>query len=313
MLCPQTGRVYPNESSEAESENASESINNNPHLSFLPSSPPPFHPPTSSSHELLYRRSRFIFLCQPCISGGYGYRHSSGMPPSLPLSLLVFMKTFPQSQLAKVIYYPSHQNQSGTHCVTRRNSYAQPCNPPTPTSATATFHWEWDDATRYRGQNITPYVPPAPLYNCDIDDEMQDEQAVEELLNAHTPNQTHSVTPPHRQQLSLFRPTTTQHQQHQSSFSSAFSPPPPPPLGSPTMYDAAAPAPSASSHFVNTDPFYLAAVQSSSSPSIAPPSFFAQAARPAPNSPFNLNLTAQQGHHAQLEPRTVLVGAGQSR
>jgi hypothetical protein len=224
------------------------------------------------------------------------------------------MQTFPQSQLAKVIYYPSHQNQSGTHCVTRRNSYAQPCNPPTPTSATATFHWEWDDATRYRGQNTTPYVPPAPLYSCDIDDEMQDEQAVEELLNAHTPNQTHSVTPPHRQQLSLFRPTTTQHQQHQSSFSSAFSPPPPPPpLGSPTMYDAAAPAPSASSHFVNTDPFYLAAVQSSSSPSIAPPSFFAQAARPAPNSPFNLNLSAQQGHHAQLEPRTVLVGAGQSR
>jgi hypothetical protein len=141
---------------------------------------------------------------------------------------------------------------------------------------------------------------------------MQDEQAVEELLNAHIPNQFHSVTPPHRQQqLSKFRPTTVQ-QQHQPPFSAALSPPP---LGSPTLYDAA-PAQSASSHFVNTDPFYLAAVQSSSSSltPIAPPSFFAQAARPAPNSPFNLNLSAQQGHHAlELESRTVLVGAGQSR
>ena len=210
-----------------------------------------------------------------------------------------------------MIYYPSHQTQSGAHCVTRRNSYAQPCNPPTPTSATATFHWEWDEATRYRGQSTTPYVPPAPLYNCDIDDEMQDEQAVEELLlNAHTPNQIHSVTPPHRQQLSKLRPPTTQQQQHQSPFSAAFSPPPPP-FGSPTTYDAATPAQSASSHFVNTDPFYLAAAQSSSSPSIAPPSFFA---RPASNSPFNLNMSAQQGHHSlEVEPRTVLVGAGQSR
>jgi hypothetical protein len=217
-----------------------------------------------------------------------------------------------QSQLAKVIYYPS-QSQSGVHCVSRRNSYAQPCNTPTPTSATATFHWEWDDATRYRGQNPTPYVAPAPLRSCDIDDEMEDEQAVEELLNAHTPNQIHSVTPPHRQQLPKFRPTTAQQQQqyqHQPPFSAALSPP----LGSPTLYDAT-PAPSASSHFVNTDPFYLDAVQSSAySSSLAPPSFFAQAARPAPNSPFNLNLSAQQGHHAlELESRTVLVGAGQSR
>jgi hypothetical protein len=92
---------------------------------------------------------------------------------------------------------------------------------------------------------------------------------------------------------------------------------PPPLLGSPTLYDAT-PAQSASSLFVNTDPFYLAAVQSSSSSSsfapTAPPSFFAQAAHPAANSPFNLNLSGQQGHHAlELESRTVLVGAGQSR
>jgi len=210
-----------------------------------------------------------------------------------------------QSQLANVIYYPS-QAQSGAHCVTRRNSYAQPCNPPTPTSATANFHWDWDDATRYRGQNHTPYVAPAPvpLRSCDIDDEMEDEQAVEELLNVHTPNQVHSVTAQHRQ-LSKFRPMTAQQQQQQ--FSTAFSPPPP--LGSPTLYDAT-PAQSASSLFVNTDPFYLAAVQSST----APPSFFAQAAHPAANSPFNLNLSGQQGHHAlELEPRTVLVGAGQGR
>jgi len=142
-----------------------------------------------------------------------------------------------------------------------------------------------------------------------MDDEMEDEQAVEELLNAHIPNQIHSVTPQHRQQLSKFRPTTTQQQQQQQQqqqFSTALSPPP---LGSPTLYDATA-AQSASSLFVNTDPFYLAAVQSST----APPSFFAQAARPAANSPFNLNLSGQQGHHAlELEARTVLVGAGQSR
>jgi hypothetical protein len=209
-----------------------------------------------------------------------------------------------------VIYYPT-QGQPGAHCVTRRNSYAQPCNnPPTPTSATTNFHWDWDDATRYRGQNLTPYVAPAPVppRSCDIDDEMEDEQVVEELLNAHIPNQIHSVMPQHRQQLSKFRPTTTQQQQQQQQqFSTALSPPPP--LGSPTLYDATAPQ-SASSLFVNTDPFYLAAVQSST----APPSFFAQAARPAANSPFNLNLSGQQGHHAlELEARTVLVGAGQGR
>lgn len=213
-----------------------------------------------------------------------------------------------------MIYYPS-QAQPGAHCVTRRNSYAQPCNPPTPTSATTNFHWDWDDAARYIGQNSAPYVAPtpAPLRSCDIDAEMEDEQAVEELLNAHTPNQMLSVTPQHRQQPSKFRPTTAQ-QQQQQQFSTALSPPPP--LGSPTLYDAA-PAQSASSIFVNTDPFYLAAVQSSSSSSLAPtapPSFFAQAARPAPNSPFNLNLAAQQGHHTlELESRTVLVGAGQGR
>jgi len=152
------------------------------------------------------------------------------------------------------------------------------------------------------------------MRSCDTDDEMEDEQTVEDLLNVHTPNQMHSVTPQHRQQLSKFRPTTAQQQQQQQQFSTALSPPPP--LGSPTLYDAT-PAQSASSLFVNTDPFYLAAVQSSSSSSFAPtapPSFFAQAARPASNSPFNLNLSGQQGHHAlELESRTVLVGAGQSR
>jgi hypothetical protein len=155
--------------------------------------------------------------------------------------------------------------------------------------------------------------------NGDVDDEMEDEQMVEELLNAHTPNQLQSVTPPHRQQQQQqqqqpqkFRPPTV-HQQHQQSFSPALSPPS---LGSPMqmMYDAT-PVQSATSHFTNTDPFYLAALQTSSSSSSpfapAPPSFFAQAARPAPNSPFNL---AQQGHHTlELESRTVLVGAGQSR
>jgi len=234
-------------------------------------------------------------------------------------------KTPFQSQLANVIYYPS-QGQPGVHCVTRRNSLAQPCNPPTPTSATATFHFEWDDAARYRGQNYTPsYVPSAPpVRNCDVDDEMDDEQ-VEDLLNAHTPNQLQSVTPPHRQQQQqqsqkLRPPTVHQqqhhHHQHQQSFSPTLSPPP---LGSPTMqmmYDAT-PVQSATSHFANTDPFYLAALQASSPSSSSspfaptPPSFFAQAARPAPNSPFNL---AQQGHHTlELESRTVLVGAGQSR
>lgn len=218
-----------------------------------------------------------------------------------------------QSQLANVIYYPSQGQSGGAHCVTRRNSYAQPCNPPTPTSATANFHWDWDDAARYRGQNTTVAPVPAPLRLCDTDDEMEDEQIVEELLNAHTPNQMHSVMPQHRQQLSKFRPTAAQQQQQQQQqqFSTALSPPPQ--LSSPTLYDAT-PAQPASSLFVNTDPFYLAAVQSSSSsssfPPVAPPSFFAQ----APNSPFNLNLTGQQGHHAlELESRTVLVGAGQSR
>ena len=237
-----------------------------------------------------------MYLKRPWISPPFRY--------SAPLYLSIHTnQQTPQSQLAKVIYYPS-QAQPGAHCVTRRNSYAQPCNPPTPTSATANFHWDWDDAARYRGQTPTPYLPPAPLRSCDTDDEMEDEQTVEELLNTHTPNQIHSMAPPHRQQLSKFRPPTAQQQQQ---FSTALSPPPP--LGSSTMYDAA-PAQSASSLFVNTDPFYLAAVQSST----APPSFFAQAARPAPNSPFNLNLSGQQGHHAlELESRAVLVGAGQGR
>ena len=295
--------------------NASESINPTP-LSFLPSSPSPLHPPPQSPlqifHERFHRRSRLIVLCQPCISGGHGYRHSSGNLLLNPSLFLYSCQQMSQSQLANVIYYPS-QGQPGAHCVTRRNSYAQPCNPPTPTSATANFHWDWDEAARYRAQNATPYVTPAPLRSCDTDAEMEDEQAVEELLNAHTPN--HAVAPPHRQQLSKFRPITAQQQQQQQQqqqFSTALSSLPP--LGSPTLYDAT-PAQSA---FVNTDPFYLAAVQSSSSSSslapTAPPSFFAQAARPAPNSPFNLNLSGQQSHHAlELESRTVLVGAGQSR
>jgi hypothetical protein len=137
-----------------------------------------------------------------------------------------------------------------------------------------------------------------------VDDEMEDEQAVEDLLSVHTPNHQFQ-----RQQPSKFRPSMGQ-QQHQS-FSSALSPP----LGSPmsALYDATSAAPaSSSSHFANTDPFYLAAVQTP--PSSTAPSFFAQAARPAPNSPFNLALSAQQGHHAlEYESRTVLVGAGQSR
>jgi hypothetical protein len=235
-------------------------------------------------------------------------------------SFIPFPKSF-QTQLANVIYYPS-QNQPGVPCVTRRNSLAQPCNTPTPTSATATFHWEWDDAARYRGQNPAPYVAAAPLRSPDIDDEMGDEQAVEDLLNAHNPNLSQSLTPSHRQQQPpKFRPPTAGHQHQQPTFSSALSPPapPPPPLqqqqqfGSPMLYDAT-PVQSATSHFANTDPFYLAALQTSSSSPITPPSFFAKSARPAPNSPFNLNLSAQQGHHAlELESRTVLVGAGQSR
>ena len=245
--------------------------------------------------------------------------------PFPPFALLLIQSLVPtksptQSQLANVIYYPS-QGQPGLHCVTRRNSLAQPCNPPTPTSATATFHFEWDDAARYRGQNhTTSYVPSAPpVRNCDVDDEMEDEEAVEDLLNASPPNQLQSVAPPHRQQQQQqkFRAPTVhqQHHQHQQSFSPALSPPL---LGSPMqmMYDAT-PVQSATSHFANTDPFYIAALQASSPSSSSSPftptpsSFFAQAARPAPNSPFNL---AQQGHHAlELESRTVLVGAGQSR
>jgi hypothetical protein len=162
--------------------------------------------------------------------------------------------------------------------------------------------------------------------NCDVDDEMEDEQVVEDLLNAHTPNQLQSVTPPpHRQQQhqhhqsQRLRPPTLHQQHHQHQHQQPFSPTlSPPSLGSPMqmMYDAT-PVQSATSHFANTDPFYLAALQASSSSSSSspfaptPPSFFAQAARLAPNSPFNL---AQQGHHAlELESRAVLVGAGQSR
>lgn len=249
--------------------------------------------------------------------------------PSALLTILFIITTI-QSQLANVIYYPS-QNQSGVHCVTRRNSLAQPCNTPTPTSATAPFHWEWDDPARHRGPNPTPYVAPAPLRGSDIDDdEMEDEQAVEDiLLNAHAPINFQSITPPHRHQHPpKFRQPTMghSHQQHhhqQQPFAPALSPQQPPPtplpLGSPGMYDAT-PVQSVPSQFANTDPFYLATVQasfSSSSPSSfspTPPSFFAQSARLAPNSPFNLNLSAQQGHHPlELEPRTVLVGAGQSR
>lgn len=191
-----------------------------------------------------------------------------------------------QSQLSKVIYYPS-QGQPGVHSVTRRNSYAQPCPTPTPSSATApSFHWEWDDSSRFRGQNTAPYA----VRSCDIDDEMADEQSVEDLLNAPTPIQSQPGTP-QRQQPPRYRPAG----QLPSSF------------GSPA-YDNN----SQSSHFANTDPFYLAAVQTATIP--PPPSFFAQAARPAPNSPFNLGLSAQQAHHAlEVESRTVLVGPGQGR
>ncbi|KAH9978117.1 hypothetical protein BGW80DRAFT_1249706 [Lactifluus volemus] len=221
------------------------------------------------------------------------------IPPSssLPLNLVNPEKCI-QSQLSQVIYYPS-QSQSGVHCVTRRNSYAQPCNTPTPTSATASFHWEWDDATRYRGQNPAPYVAPPPLHDCDVDDEMQDEQTVEDLLNAHTPNQCLFDAPlAQRQQPQKYRPV--------SSGQPFPMPPPPPP---PPTYDNIPGLSGSPSHFANTDPFYLAASQTAPAPS-----FFAQAARPAPNSPFNLNLSAQQAHHVlEVESRTVLVGAGQSR
>ncbi|KAI9512726.1 hypothetical protein F5148DRAFT_1279471 [Russula earlei] len=198
-----------------------------------------------------------------------------------------------QSQLAKVIYYPS-QTQSGVHCVTRRNSLAQPCNTPTTTAA---FHWEWDDATRYRGQSTNTYVAPAALRSCDMDAEMEedDEQAVEDLLLERARATTAT--------------TTTA-----APFSSALSPS----LGSSTFYDATPVQSAPPSHFANANPFDLAAVQTAPCPSPlaqTAPSFFAQAARLTPNSPFNLNLSAaQQGHHAlELESRTVLVGAGQSR
>jgi hypothetical protein len=216
-------------------------------------------------------------------------------PPSLSLNLVNFVENSIQSQLSKVIYYPS-QGQSGVHCVTRRNSYAQPCNTPTPTSATASFHWEWDDANRYRGQN-PPYVAPPPLHDCDVDDEMEDEQTVEDLLNAHTLNQCQFDAPlAQRQQPQKYRPV--------SSGQPFPMPPPPPPT-----YDNTPGLSGSPSHFANTDPFYLAASQTAS-----PPSFFTQAARPAPNSPFNLNLSAQQAHHVlEVESRTVLVCAGQSR
>ncbi|KAI0303070.1 hypothetical protein BC826DRAFT_965692 [Russula brevipes] len=230
-----------------------------------------------------------------------------------------------QSQLSKVIYYPTQgQGQPGVHCVTRRNSLAQPCTTPTPSSATASFHW--DDAARHiRGQIPAPCTGPAPARSGDMDDEMEDEQAVEDLLNVYTPNQFQFVAPHLRQaqQPPKFRfPTGQQHQQQPFPPSALLAPQPPPQtssLGPPMLYDATTPAQSASSQFTNTDPFYLAAVQASSSSSSSPfapsaPSFFAQAARPAPNSPFNLNISAQQGHHAlEYESRTVLVGAGQSR
>jgi hypothetical protein len=119
---------------------------------------------------------------------------------------------------------------------------------------------------------------------------MADDLAVEDLLNVHTPIQSQPGTP-HRQQPPKYRPA--------GQFPSS--------LGSP-VYDNT----SQSSHFANTDPFYLAAVQTATIP--PPPSFFAQAARPPPNSPFNLGLSAQQAHHTlEVESRTVLVGAGQSR
>ena len=203
----------------------------------------------------------------------------------LPLFFSLISHDTNQSQLAKVIYYPS-QGQPGVHSVTRRNSYAQPCTTPTPTSATASFHWEWEDTSRFRGQNTTPYA----MRSSDIDDEMADEQSVEDLLNPHTQIQGQPGTP-QRQQPTRYRPSGQL----------------PPSFGSP-VYDNT----SQSSHFANTDPFYLASVQAAAIP--PPPSFFAQAARPAPNSPFNLGLSAQQAHHAlEVEPRTVLVGAGQGR
>lgn len=164
------------------------------------------------------------------------------------------------------------------HSVTRRNSYAQPCTTPTPSSATTSFHWDWEESSRFRGQNTTSYA----VRSCDIDDEMADDLAVEDLLNAPTPIQSQPATP-QRQQPPKYRPSGQ--------------------LPSSLGYDTT----SQSSHFANTDPFYLAAVQTASIP--PPPSFFAQAARLPPNSPFNL-----QAHHTlEVEPRTVLVGAGQSR
>lgn len=199
----------------------------------------------------------------------------------LPFFFSIILLNVDQSQLSKVIYYPS-QGQPGVHSVTRRNSYAQPCTTPTPSSATASFHWEWEDTSRFRGQNTNSYA----VRSCDIDDEMADEQAVEDLLNVHThsPIQNQPGTQ-QRQQPPKYRPAGQL----------------PPSFG----YDNT----SQSSHFANTDPFYLAAVQTAAIP--PPPSFFAQAARPAPNSPFNLGLSAQ--HALEVESRTVLVGAGQSR
>jgi hypothetical protein len=189
-------------------------------------------------------------------------------------------------------------------CVTRRNSYAQPCNTPTPTSATTSFHWEWEDANRYRGQNPPPYVAPVPPRNCDVDDEMEDEQAVEDLLNVHNPNQCQLDTlPPQRQQPLKYRPVP---------MGQPFPPLPPPSLIGPPMYENPSGLSGSPSHFASNDPFYLAAAQTASfTPT---PSFFAQAARPAPNSPFNLNISTQQAHHVlEVESRTVLVGAGQNR
>ncbi|KAI0269315.1 hypothetical protein BC834DRAFT_1039864 [Gloeopeniophorella convolvens] len=131
-------------------------------------------------------------------------------------------------------------------------------------------------------RNSTSYAQPcntpthtAPAFHWDdprflhpVDDDMADDQAVEDLLGARAPASPTPTTAAHR-----FRPAQPPH-----------SPP----------FDAPG---GASSLFASADSFGFAP------PMQAAPSFFAQAARPAPGSPF--------AHTHQLESRAMLVAAGQ--
>ncbi|KAI0047275.1 hypothetical protein FA95DRAFT_1572600 [Auriscalpium vulgare] len=190
-----------------------------------------------------------------------------------------------QAQLAQTLFYQPPASPS-LQSVTRRNSYAQPCNTPTARTPSTSFHF--DDR---RPSSSTPGAASRP-WEQDIPGEEDDAMGDDFVAGS-------AAAAPLRPSSQPLSPSFSRGSRPTHPYTSP---------ATPTTYDSPS-----QSLFVSTDPFYIAAAQA---PSFhpAPPSFFAQAARPSVGSPFMMSNQQPQpvySHPIEAETRQVLMAGGQ--